>query len=396
MRRTELFGHDPLDPEWSRCPIARRDLSSWRRSTLLFHNGDVIYLVDNWNGREPLDQIRPSICDQGWWGFTDFGLVDGEDVSVPAPPREDDWSDQEEEGEEEEEYEEREDSEDDDEDGDGSGPGDDGSGQDDGPPDVGGPAREPEAEPMTPAKRKWPGRACLGSTGKQQGAVSGALLATSLMSVVTGVASQPDQEPASDVELWTFGGLVVMLYTAVIITSIACWLTIRTPDPQDNTGDEQLEDRLWRLPDGGNALGGVWDGVSGQRLDEEEGEDDSDSWISGEFAFANNGNWDARSNDDEGFPPPFGRGAHHQRSRIYQPKEGRTRPNTPEHSTLEHSRTRARHRREAEAAQASTWRPSKRLQNKGRLEEGGLEVVPLLESLRVRFLEALMVKDTFM
>ena len=28
VRRTDLFGHDPLDPLWNQCPIPRRDLSS--------------------------------------------------------------------------------------------------------------------------------------------------------------------------------------------------------------------------------------------------------------------------------------------------------------------------------------------------------------------------------
>ena len=121
---------------------------------------------------------------------------------------------------------------------------------------------------------------------------------------------------------------------------------MRTPDPPDGPGEEQSVDRLWGLPDEGNVLGGVWDGVSGQRLDEEEGEDDTDSWISGEFA--NNENWDVMSNNEveinEGFPPPFGRGAHHQWSRIYRPGEGRTRPNTPEHRS-----------RGGEEPNASTW-----------------------------------------
>ena len=85
VRRTELFGHDPLDPNWENSPFPRRSLSPWRRSTLLFYNGDIIHLIDCWNYREPLDQIRPSICDQGWWGFTDFGLIGGEDISIPAP-----------------------------------------------------------------------------------------------------------------------------------------------------------------------------------------------------------------------------------------------------------------------------------------------------------------------
>ena len=153
-----------------------------------------------------------------------------------------------------------------------------------------------------------------------------------------------------------------MLYTAVIvlITGIACWVAMRTPDPPggsgppDGPGEEQVVDRLWGLPDDGNVLGGMRDGVSGQRLDEEEGEDDTDSWISGEFAFANNEDWDVRSNNEveiiEGFPPPFGRGAHHQRSRIYRPGEGRARPDTPEHRS-----TRARQPRREEEPNASTW-----------------------------------------
>ena len=86
VRRTELFGHDHLDPNWENSPFPRGRLSPWRRSTLLFYNGDIIHLIDCWNYREPLDQIRPSICDQGWWGFTDFGLIGKEDaIKIPAP-----------------------------------------------------------------------------------------------------------------------------------------------------------------------------------------------------------------------------------------------------------------------------------------------------------------------
>ena len=69
----------------------------------------------------------------------------------------------------------------------------------------------------------------------QHGVAPRAFFALSVMSKISRVASQPDQDSSIDAELWTFGGLVVMLYTAVIvlITAIACWVAMRTPDPPD-------------------------------------------------------------------------------------------------------------------------------------------------------------------
>ena len=218
--------------------------------------------------------------------------------------------------------------------------------------------REPEAEPMTLVKRKCRQFAHEGQKQATGCGVRSIICVLVMVSRISRVASQPDQDSSIDAELWTFGGLVVMLYTAVIvlITAIACWVTMRTPDPPDGSGppggpgEEQFVDRLWGLPDDGNVLGGMWDVWMRKKVKLIR----TVGYLVSLHKFANNENWDVMSNNEvevnEGFPPPFGRGAHHQRSRIYRPGEGRTRPNTP------HRSTRARQPRGgAEEPNASTW-----------------------------------------
>ena len=395
VRRQELFGHDPWDPNWATCPVARRDLSSWRRTTLLFTNGDVVYFVDQWNFREPLDQIRPSLCDQGWTGFTDFSLRDGEDVSAPAPLRDDDFPEEgQEEGEEEEE---------------------------DGDPVV---PHEPEGEPegpddpskavydrprgSNPNKRSAScmrgedqsgGDASGGAASSSRGtsmrssaarteaagveteveqgysststvirrACEGTLTPTLARAMGLGIAAglpgpadaQPSEEPDLDGELWTFGSVVMFLYTMVVVfVTLLVWWCMTRPSTSSRpvqTPEDRVEDRLWGRPDDVDVPGGVWDGVSGADYGEE---DDSDSWISGEFAFSNRANWDIQEDEtvniwrgDREFPPPFGRGARHQNDRVFRPGQGRVRGRTPEELY------RFQRRREEDVARSSSWQP---------------------------------------
>ena len=56
--------------------------------------------MDNWTHREPLDQLRPYVCDTGWWGFTDFAKRGGEDLTQPQDQNEDNDSEDEEDEEE--------------------------------------------------------------------------------------------------------------------------------------------------------------------------------------------------------------------------------------------------------------------------------------------------------
>lgn len=86
--RTELFGHDPRDPGWSSCGKSREDFTGLRRTMILQHlqhNGYIMCVVDSFQFPDPMDQLRPRICDGGWWGFTDFQLQGGFDISRPPP-----------------------------------------------------------------------------------------------------------------------------------------------------------------------------------------------------------------------------------------------------------------------------------------------------------------------
>ena len=59
-----------------------QQLQGIRRTTLLNLDGRAISFVDNWTHREPLDELRPYVCDTGWWGFTDFVKRGGEDLAL--------------------------------------------------------------------------------------------------------------------------------------------------------------------------------------------------------------------------------------------------------------------------------------------------------------------------
>lgn len=75
-------------------PVDRGDL----RTTMVKETGEVKILCDSWAHTEPMGQLRPVICDSGWWEYTDLVTEGGEDIHIPGPESESEDEEREDEG----------------------------------------------------------------------------------------------------------------------------------------------------------------------------------------------------------------------------------------------------------------------------------------------------------
>ena len=189
-------------------------------------------------------------------------------------------------------------------------------------------------------------------------------------------------------ELWALGGLLMFLYTCVVVlvSGICLWYFLRMwkePSVRDYgrmVGDQPVEDRLWRWREEGHP-GGIWDGISGQA--------DEDDEVSGEYSFSDLDIQSSVGVEIGEFVPQAGRGRGvNPRSRIYRPGQGRARERRGDDLDLQ--------RRRREEEEAASWRP-----RRGAPEERSIarrrtsqQVARPFMDLTVRCQGALILKDT--
>ena len=86
--RLELFGHSAAsEAVWEVADVSRDHLLPRRRTTILKldEQGSVFHIHDYWTHFLPEDQLRPTVCDDLWVGFTDFAVPGREPLEFMPP-----------------------------------------------------------------------------------------------------------------------------------------------------------------------------------------------------------------------------------------------------------------------------------------------------------------------